>query len=147
MRSLLAFAVAAQTLSVVYAAPSSASWLRNTKSLLSQVNSLTGNVVSNVLDVAGWVWSDHNTEAGQISFVEANGVRYEQIRLASLEDHSLRISPIKPTLCDPKVKQHNGYLDVSDGKHLFFWYFEAREKPEDKPLVLWLNGGPGPVVY
>lgn len=26
-----------------------------------------------------------------------------------------------PTLCDPDVKQHSGYLDISDGKHLFFW--------------------------
>jgi cathepsin A (carboxypeptidase C) len=35
------------------------------------------------------------------------------------------------------VKQKSGYLDVTDGKHLFFWYFEAREAPEEAPLVLW----------
>ncbi|KAG8835541.1 hypothetical protein FRB91_001338 [Serendipita sp. 411] len=143
MRSLVAFVVAAQTLNVAYAAPPSASWLGNTKSLLSQIDSLTGSVVSSVLDVFGRVWSDVDGQAGQSSFVETNGVRYEQIRLASLQDHSLRISSTKSTLCDPKVKQHSGYLDVTDGKHLFFWYFEARENPKDKPLVLWLNGGPG----
>jgi cathepsin A (carboxypeptidase C) len=61
----------------------------------------------------------------------------EKIQLGALKDHSLRISPTKSTLCEPSVKQHSGYLDVTDGKHLFFWYFEARESPADKPLVLW----------
>lgn len=36
------------------------------------------------------------------------------------------------------------YLPVSGGKKsLFYWYHEAIESPEKKPLVLWLNGGPG----
>lgn len=37
-----------------------------------------------------------------------------------------------------------GYLPVAgDSKHLYYWYHEATESPETKPLVLWLNGGPG----
>ena len=36
-----------------------------------------------------------------------------------------------------------GYLDASEGKKLFYWYHEAVEDSENKPLVLWLNGGPG----
>jgi carboxypeptidase C (cathepsin A) len=31
----------------------------------------------------------------------------------------------------------------SGAKNLFYWYFEATESPETKPLLLWLNGGPG----
>lgn len=27
--------------------------------------------------------------------------------------------------------------------HTFFWYFEAQKDPQDSPLVLWVNGGPG----
>jgi hypothetical protein len=27
--------------------------------------------------------------------------------------------------------------------NLFYWYFQARKKPESAPLTLWLNGGPG----
>ncbi|CDH59771.1 carboxypeptidase y precursor [Lichtheimia corymbifera JMRC:FSU:9682] len=48
-----------------------------------------------------------------------------------------------PDLCDSSVKQISGYLDVDSDKHFFFWFFESRNKPEEDPLVLWLNGGPG----
>lgn len=34
-------------------------------------------------------------------------------------DYQLRIT--QPRLCDPSVQQYSGYLDISDGKHLFFW--------------------------
>ncbi|XP_058730873.1 serine carboxypeptidase-like 31 [Vicia villosa] len=38
-----------------------------------------------------------------------------------------------------------GYVTVNEtnGRSLFYWFYEAMTKPEDKPLVLWLNGGPG----
>ncbi|CAI0415471.1 unnamed protein product [Linum tenue] len=42
-------------------------------------------------------------------------------------------------------KQYAGYVtvDESHGRALFYWFFEATENPQDKPLLLWLNGGPG----
>ncbi|CAD6211842.1 unnamed protein product [Miscanthus lutarioriparius] len=42
-------------------------------------------------------------------------------------------------------KQYAGYVTTDEylGKALFYWFFEATAKPEEKPLVLWLNGGPG----
>ncbi|XP_039120236.1 serine carboxypeptidase II-2-like [Dioscorea cayenensis subsp. rotundata] len=40
---------------------------------------------------------------------------------------------------------YSGYVTVNkeSGRNLFFWFFEAVDKPEEKPLLLWLNGGPG----
>eukprot|EP00257_Ricinus_communis_P017073 XP_015575420.1 serine carboxypeptidase-like 34 [Ricinus communis] len=42
-------------------------------------------------------------------------------------------------------KQYAGYVtvNVTHGRALFYWFFEATTKPQEKPLVLWLNGGPG----
>lgn len=47
----------------------------------------------------------------------------------------------------PKVEfnQYAGYVTVHEehGRALFYWFFEAALLKEEKPLVLWLNGGPG----
>ncbi|GAB4839608.1 Serine carboxypeptidase-like 34 [Ancistrocladus abbreviatus] len=42
-------------------------------------------------------------------------------------------------------KHYAGYVTVnaSHGRALFYWFFEAIGNPKDKPLLLWLNGGPG----
>lgn len=42
-----------------------------------------------------------------------------------------------------KFKQYSGYITVNEthGRALFYWFFEATHKPEEKPLLLWLNGG------
>lgn len=40
-------------------------------------------------------------------------------------------------------EQYAGYVTVNEshGRALFYWFFEATQKPEKKPLLLWLNGG------
>ncbi|EGO03578.1 hypothetical protein SERLA73DRAFT_175099 [Serpula lacrymans var. lacrymans S7.3] len=81
-------------------------------------------------------WIEHGK-----SFVKENGLTYELVQHPQFTDYQLRVT--EPKLCDPKVKQYSGYLDISDDKHLFFWFFESRTSPEDSPLVMWLNGGPG----
>ncbi|XP_022921616.1 serine carboxypeptidase-like 45 [Cucurbita moschata] len=47
----------------------------------------------------------------------------------------------------PPVGFHHfsGYIHVDDQKHreLFYYFVEAETDPSSKPLVLWLNGGPG----
>nr|POE54693.1 serine carboxypeptidase-like 35 [Quercus suber] len=42
-------------------------------------------------------------------------------------------------------RHYAGYvkLQPQHQKALFYWFFEAQEAPSHKPLVLWLNGGPG----
>jgi hypothetical protein len=44
----------------------------------------------------------------------------EVVKHSALPNYQLRT--IEPHLCDPSVQQYSGYLDVTDGKHLFFWY-------------------------
>eukprot|EP00938_MAST-03A_sp_MAST-3A-sp1_P002733 g2733.t1 len=44
---------------------------------------------------------------------------------------------------DQCFKSYGGYLPVGNGKFLYHMYMEATSEPEKKPVVLWLNGGPG----
>ena len=40
----------------------------------------------------------------------------------------------------------SGYIDVNttaEPRSLFYWYVEAQTNPDDAPLLLWTNGGPG----
>nr|XP_016812290.2 probable serine carboxypeptidase CPVL isoform X4 [Pan troglodytes] len=43
------------------------------------------------------------------------------------------------------MKSYAGYLTVNKtyNSNLFFWFFPAQIQPEDAPVVLWLQGGPG----
>jgi len=67
---------------------------------------------------------------------------FEHVTVASLPEYRIRIRRTE-NLCDPRVKQYSGYLDVSKDKHLFFWFFESRSDPQKAPLAAWMNGGPG----
>jgi len=42
-------------------------------------------------------------------------------------------------------RQYSGYVtvDAKAGRALFYYFAEATQNPSEKPLVLWLNGGPG----
>ncbi|MBA0842951.1 hypothetical protein Goarm_000183 [Gossypium armourianum] len=43
--------------------------------------------------------------------------------------------------------QYSGYVTVNEeaGRALFYWFIESplNRRPETRPLILWLNGGPG----
>jgi carboxypeptidase C (cathepsin A) len=59
---------------------------------------------------------------------------------------NVRYKQVPPGICelDPNVKSYSGYADIAHDKHIFFWFFEARnQKPSDAPLTVWINGGPG----
>ncbi|KAJ7954553.1 Carboxypeptidase [Quillaja saponaria] len=62
--------------------------------------------------------------------------------LAKQEDDRVIRLPGQPEV---KFKQYAGYITVNEthGRALFYWFFESTTKPEEKPLLLWLNGGPG----
>ncbi|KAL8524624.1 hypothetical protein ACS0TY_014284 [Phlomoides rotata] len=44
-----------------------------------------------------------------------------------------------------KFRQYAGYVDVDvkNGRSLFYYFVEAADHSDHKPLTLWLNGGPG----
>eukprot|EP01080_Neovahlkampfia_damariscottae_P011818 gene11818-5149_t len=51
-----------------------------------------------------------------------------------------------PNYTGKKITSHNGYLEVRKAPEmgrLYYWFFPAEKTPENKPLVLWLTGGPG----
>ncbi|KAK6149024.1 hypothetical protein DH2020_016549 [Rehmannia glutinosa] len=70
----------------------------------------------------------------QISVITKVKSHYEADKIASLPGQ-------------PKVnfQQYSGYITIDEKqKRSYFYYFvEAEIEPASKPLVLWLNGGPG----
>ena len=45
--------------------------------------------------------------------------------------------------CKSNFKSYSGYLEVEEGKLLHYVFTESKSSPENDPLVLWFNGGPG----
>ena len=39
--------------------------------------------------------------------------------------------------------QYSGYVDIGDGKHMHYVFAQSPGNASAKPLMLWLNGGPG----
>ncbi|KAK0596611.1 hypothetical protein LWI29_017310 [Acer saccharum] len=46
---------------------------------------------------------------------------------------------------ETSFRQYSGYITIDEKQHraLFYYFVEAETEPASKPLVLWLNGGPG----
>ncbi|KEY72796.1 hypothetical protein S7711_04390 [Stachybotrys chartarum IBT 7711] len=72
-------------------------------------------------------------------------------------DDRISISYKDPGICEttPGVRGYSGFVHLPAGTlegtgqeqdydiNTFFWFFEARENPENAPLSIWMNGGPG----
>jgi carboxypeptidase C (cathepsin A) len=61
-------------------------------------------------------------------------------------NQTVRYKQVPEGICEltPGVKSFSGYVDVAPEQSVFWWFFEARNgEPEDAPLTVWINGGPG----
>eukprot|EP01018_Ginkgo_biloba_P005762 Gb_28724 [translate_table: standard] len=61
----------------------------------------------------------------------------------SQENDLIKALPGQPT--NVEFRQYSGYVtvDSSSGRGLFYYFVEATQDASTKPLLLWLNGGPG----
>ncbi|XP_038988471.1 serine carboxypeptidase-like 26 isoform X1 [Phoenix dactylifera] len=61
------------------------------------------------------------------------------------EQESDRVYNLPGQPKSPSLSHFSGYITVNreNGRALFYWFFEAQSEPSKRPLLLWLNGGPG----
>lgn len=61
------------------------------------------------------------------------------------QQHLDRVQNLPGQNFDVNFAHYSGYVTVNEkyGRALFYWFVEAVEDPQSKPLLLWLNGGPG----
>ncbi|RMJ03774.1 Carboxypeptidase Y A [Fusarium euwallaceae] len=89
---------------------------------------------------------DHVVKGADVQsiWVDKNNEKHRKVG-GRLDNYNLRAKKVDPSkLGVDKVTQYSGYLDDEEqDKHLFYWFFESRNDPENDPVVLWLNGGPG----
>ncbi|CAI0416318.1 unnamed protein product [Linum tenue] len=67
--------------------------------------------------------------------------------IASGEEAAAAVDRVTDLPGQPPVKfrHYSGYVKLrpNQSKALFYWFFQAQHHASRKPLVLWLNGGPG----
>lgn len=64
-------------------------------------------------------------------------------RILSSGDHNGDLVTNLPGQPGVNFQHYAGYVTVNEtnGRALFYWFYEAITQPKEKPLVLWLNGG------
>jgi len=64
-------------------------------------------------------------------------------KLRSSSDNGSDLVTHLPGQPQVDFQHYAGYVTVNEtnGRALFYWFYEAMTRPEEKPLVLWLNGG------
>nr|XP_048322294.1 serine carboxypeptidase-like 33 [Ziziphus jujuba var. spinosa] len=70
---------------------------------------------------------------------------HPQVPSSQPQESSDRVINLPGQPSSPSISHFSGYITVNQdhGRALFYWFFEALSQPDSKPLLLWLNGGPG----
>ena len=111
-----------------------------------------------------------NPLAARLSFfLERTSMRFVQGRLVPLSLFALVVvirapsgMPYRPDALSDEIKWERdlpgaegaqelhgrfrmfaGYIDISADKHLYYTFVESQSDPENDPLLVWTNGGPG----
>lgn len=68
----------------------------------------------------------------------------ELIKLKRFEE-AKRLAKVDDAAMNQIAPSYAGYFTVNEkySGNMFFWYFPAAIRPDDAPVVLWLQGGPG----
>ncbi|PUZ64146.1 hypothetical protein GQ55_3G120200 [Panicum hallii var. hallii] len=84
--------------------------------------------------------------AGLLSLCLVSALAFSScsLSLASHQRDADRVARLPGQPESSSVSQFAGYVTMNKrhGRALFYWFFEAQTPPEEKPLLLWLNGGP-----
>ncbi|XP_046988685.1 venom serine carboxypeptidase-like [Schistocerca americana] len=64
---------------------------------------------------------------------------------AGLDAAARRLCQVRGDRFPADTPSYSGFLTVDKQRdaHLFFWFFPAKSRVEESPIVLWLQGGPG----
>jgi carboxypeptidase C (cathepsin A) len=65
------------------------------------------------------------------------------LRHPNFPRQSIRIKKTRHDWCDNSVASYTGYIDTTEARHIFFYFFESRGDPYTDDVIFWTNGGPG----
>jgi len=58
-------------------------------------------------------------------------------------EHQILNLPGIKHIDDIPFTQYAGRIELPSKEKMFYWYAESQSNPQEDPIVLWLNGGPG----
>ncbi|CAK9322709.1 unnamed protein product [Citrullus colocynthis] len=87
---------------------------------------------------------DEKLSVVSLVLIHVTIILFSRVVGVPLEDEIISL-PSQPSDTKANFKQFGGYvtIDEKQGRALFYYFVEAQTQAASKPLVLWLNGGPG----